>query len=722
MTKRWTYTPSACASSRCVPTSSPTRSAVMLRRFTRRSSRYGARPTMTPAWLGSDALVDVRCCVNMQGQQPACISKIKHPEILELIGMCLGAANTRVSARELLDHPFLQSKHKDADHGSKSSSMSRQASANGPLSNLSKKDPPHATPEPAKPMSKPLSDVAEDKLEGAGAGSATSAVSAPGETDKSKGADKTEGKEGEGSSAKPSVPPAMSDLRSVSMERNSHDEASDDNSRSPDRGAASGHVRQRSTDFRVRVKLNDDKTLRLRFRIEDAKGHSRTIEFPFDVDQDTPMSVASEMVEALSLSHVDGQVIAKEISRQVALTLESLKTQEAQAAANKKSPDELSPPNSLSSEDVAQAKGHGGIKLSRSASESHSRAPMLEHHLQPSLTGPIDDKALTAALEAEQRRQQQQQGRYQRLQMHVHDAEYSTEEEGEDHPQQQLQLHREEEQRQRRELEELRAKDEELRRQKEREQQEASEELAKLEADRQRELEMIAERYDAAMQQLRSKKEKAEKDLDDAKRVAQEHERLQQQLIAAPATSTTRQTTSALQSRDAAALASRMSRSGSSSPASGRRQPQHAHHSSQETSPRNSGVSTSSRAASLNGPRGSGDSYLPPIPGGLDRSAWAVTGAAKGPPTKLATRAVHGNGNHHHGQQGDGQPSPQPQHQSISDQPPHHPGSNGSLAQASPGKAARQKEISAKLDGAIVRSLDNICLDGKPKDRNGPSR
>ena len=40
-------------------------------------------------------------------------------------------------------------------------------------------------------------------------------------------------------------------------------------------------------------------TLRLRLKIGDASGHTRTVEFPFNTDTDSSYSVASEMVDAL---------------------------------------------------------------------------------------------------------------------------------------------------------------------------------------------------------------------------------------------------------------------------------------------------------------------------------------------------------------------------------------------------------------------------------------
>jgi len=46
-------------------------------------------------------------------------------------------------------------------------------------------------------------------------------------------------------------------------------------------------------------------------------GPARTVEFDFDMGADTAMSVASEMVEDLSLSHDDARAIAAAIKQEI---------------------------------------------------------------------------------------------------------------------------------------------------------------------------------------------------------------------------------------------------------------------------------------------------------------------------------------------------------------------------------------------------------------------
>jgi WNK lysine deficient protein kinase len=70
--------------------------------------------------------------------------------------------------------------------------------------------------------------------------------------------------------------------------------------------------------FKVKGKLQtDQEKLNLRLRIFEPSGPSKTVEFDFDLAADTAMSVASEMVEDLSLSHEDARAIASAIKNEV---------------------------------------------------------------------------------------------------------------------------------------------------------------------------------------------------------------------------------------------------------------------------------------------------------------------------------------------------------------------------------------------------------------------
>ncbi len=52
-------------------------------------------------------------------------------------------------------------------------------------------------------------------------------------------------------------------------------------------------------------------------RCPSCAGPARTVEFDFDMGADTAMSVASEMVEDLSLSHDDAKAIAAAIKQEI---------------------------------------------------------------------------------------------------------------------------------------------------------------------------------------------------------------------------------------------------------------------------------------------------------------------------------------------------------------------------------------------------------------------
>ncbi|XP_057831818.1 probable serine/threonine-protein kinase WNK2 [Cryptomeria japonica] len=70
-------------------------------------------------------------------------------------------------------------------------------------------------------------------------------------------------------------------------------------------------------DFTVKGQRKDENTVFLRLRIVDMEGHVRNIHFPFDIDADTAMSVANEMVTELDLSDQDVTNIAAMIDAEI---------------------------------------------------------------------------------------------------------------------------------------------------------------------------------------------------------------------------------------------------------------------------------------------------------------------------------------------------------------------------------------------------------------------
>ncbi|KAL9372725.1 hypothetical protein Peur_034969 [Populus x canadensis] len=72
-----------------------------------------------------------------------------------------------------------------------------------------------------------------------------------------------------------------------------------------------------SRDFTVQGQRKDINTIFLKLRIADSTGHIRNIHFPFDVEVDTAIAVASEMVEELDLTDQDVSTIAAMIDSEI---------------------------------------------------------------------------------------------------------------------------------------------------------------------------------------------------------------------------------------------------------------------------------------------------------------------------------------------------------------------------------------------------------------------
>lgn len=72
-----------------------------------------------------------------------------------------------------------------------------------------------------------------------------------------------------------------------------------------------------SRDFRVQGQRKDINTIFLKLRITDTTGHVRNIHFPFDIESDTALAVASEMVEELDLTDQDVSTIAAMIDSEI---------------------------------------------------------------------------------------------------------------------------------------------------------------------------------------------------------------------------------------------------------------------------------------------------------------------------------------------------------------------------------------------------------------------
>ncbi|CAI0547527.1 unnamed protein product [Linum tenue] len=75
--------------------------------------------------------------------------------------------------------------------------------------------------------------------------------------------------------------------------------------------------RDHTRDFIVQGQRKDVNTIFLKLRIADSTGHFHNIHFPFDIEVDTAIAVASEMVEELDLTDQDVSMISEMIDTEI---------------------------------------------------------------------------------------------------------------------------------------------------------------------------------------------------------------------------------------------------------------------------------------------------------------------------------------------------------------------------------------------------------------------
>ncbi|ERN13846.1 probable serine/threonine-protein kinase WNK3 [Amborella trichopoda] len=190
------------------------------------------------------------------GIKPAALAKVKDPEVKQFIEKCIANASERLPARELLKDPFLQ-----CDGEGDSVGRSLLPSSN-PQGNNSKE----STTEPG-----PNGDSSNLVNQRSTTGSSS-----------------------------------HSDMSHAG--NNGNGGPSSDTEEDPT-GA--------SRDFTVKGQRKDINTIFLSLRITDSKGHVRNIHFPFDIEADTAISVASEMVTELDLTDQDVTTIAAMIDLEI---------------------------------------------------------------------------------------------------------------------------------------------------------------------------------------------------------------------------------------------------------------------------------------------------------------------------------------------------------------------------------------------------------------------
>ncbi|KAK7397286.1 hypothetical protein VNO78_18454 [Psophocarpus tetragonolobus] len=192
----------------------------------------------------------------ISGKKPDALYKVKDPEVRQFAEKCLATVSLRLSARELLDDPFLQIDDSEYDLGPVDS---------GVFDDMS----PH--------FHQPFFDIHWSY----------SNMS----TEYSNGFEY----EGDWYSHPADIEPSGIELFEC------HDDE------------ASGDV-----DISIKGKRKDDGGIFLRLRIADKEGHIRNIYFPFDIEIDTALSVATEMVAELDITDQDVISIADMIDGEIA--------------------------------------------------------------------------------------------------------------------------------------------------------------------------------------------------------------------------------------------------------------------------------------------------------------------------------------------------------------------------------------------------------------------
>ncbi|CAL1356399.1 unnamed protein product [Linum trigynum] len=198
----------------------------------------------------------------ISGKKPESLYKVKDPEVRQFVEKCLATVSLRLSARELLNDPFLQIDEYDPD--------------------LQSPDYGRDVDEISPYMRQPYLDIHDSMY---------SSYS-----------------NGYGYDAHNEVEyhhPAEMEHTGIDLFEY-HDDEDNDDDHPP------------NVDIRIKGKRRDDGGIFLRLRIADKEGRIRNIYFPFDIDMDTALSVATEMVAELDITDQDVTKIADMIDGEIA--------------------------------------------------------------------------------------------------------------------------------------------------------------------------------------------------------------------------------------------------------------------------------------------------------------------------------------------------------------------------------------------------------------------
>ncbi|KAL3677824.1 hypothetical protein R1sor_020780 [Riccia sorocarpa] len=252
------------------------------------------------------------------GKKPDALERVKDPEVRGFVDKCLATASRRLPARELLMDPFLlgDGDHVNLDYAPSVSHSESRANDMEELGVIVE-----------GPLTKEET-LKEDKLKlGRLSSSGNGGSKSGGLSNTFRDSMAFINAERVGSTSSPLHSPqyhhreVKSDASRKSSEEDSEDDDCKDQDNNEDQNSLTfqqkGERQRRSMDFRVKGKRRDDDTVFLRLRIANNDGHIRNIHFPFSVESDTAMSVASEMVAELDLSDQDVTTIAEMIDAEI---------------------------------------------------------------------------------------------------------------------------------------------------------------------------------------------------------------------------------------------------------------------------------------------------------------------------------------------------------------------------------------------------------------------
>ncbi|XP_020534118.1 serine/threonine-protein kinase WNK1 isoform X2 [Jatropha curcas] len=210
----------------------------------------------------------------ISGKKPDALYKVKDPEVRQFVEKCLATVSNRLSARELLEDPFLQFD----DYGSNARPLEYSGDTN----------------EMGASVRQPFYGINH--------------------TNRSliNGYTHYYGSQNELEYHQIELEPSEIDLFSCQEDEHLH-----------------------GVDITIKGRRREDNGIFLRLRIADKEGRIRNIYFPFDIENDTALSVAAEMVSELGITDQDVYKIADMIDGEIAtLVPEWNRGQEKEESAN----------------------------------------------------------------------------------------------------------------------------------------------------------------------------------------------------------------------------------------------------------------------------------------------------------------------------------------------------------------------------------------------------